>query len=130
MNTSPKRSPLIRSVASDQTQFEILRELDARPRTGQRELAASLGVSLGKANYVLRALIGKGFIKAENYRNSTNKLAYLYILTPAGLVAKADLTRRFLDRKIREYESLRLEIAMLRRESAKSGTDSESGGRQ
>jgi EPS-associated MarR family transcriptional regulator len=95
----------------------LLRVLDARPSVGQRELASSLGVSLGKANYVLRALIEKGFVKAENYRNNTNKLAYLYILTPSGLTAKAELTRQFLARKLREYEDLRLEIEQLRKDS-------------
>lgn len=94
--------------------------LGTRPGTGQRELASSLGVSLGKANYVLRALIDKGFVKAENYRNSTNKLAYLYILTPKGLTAKADLTRTFLARKVREYEELRLEIERLRKDTETS----------
>jgi EPS-associated MarR family transcriptional regulator len=106
--------------ASDHEQFELLRVLGTRPGAGQRELASSLGVSLGKANYVLRALIAKGFVKAENYRNSTNKLAYLYVLTPSGLAAKADLTKKFLERKVREYEELRLEIERLRRDAAES----------
>ncbi len=80
-------------------------------------MAASLGVSLGKANYCLRALVEKGFVKAENYRNSSNKLSYLYLLTPAGMAAKAELTAKFLVRKMREYEALRLEIEELKRES-------------
>lgn len=83
----------------------------------QRRLASSLGVSLGKANYCLRALIEKGFVKAENYRNSNNKLAYFYLLTPSGIAAKAELTREFLARKMREYEALGLEIEQLRQES-------------
>jgi EPS-associated MarR family transcriptional regulator len=74
-------------------------------------------VSLGKVNYCLRALIEKGFIKAENYRGSSNKLGYLYVLTPSGVAAKAELTRYFLARKVSEYETLRLEIEQLRRES-------------
>jgi EPS-associated MarR family transcriptional regulator len=74
-------------------------------------------MSLGKANYCLRALIEKGFLKAENYRNSSNKLSYLYVLTPSGMAAKADLTRKFLARKMNEYESLRLEIEQLRRDT-------------
>lgn len=83
----------------------------------QRELASSLGVSLGKTNYCLRALISKGLVKAENYRKSSNKLAYLYLLTPAGVAAKTALTRQFLAHKVAEYEALRLEIEGLERES-------------
>jgi EPS-associated MarR family transcriptional regulator len=68
-------------------------------------------------NYCLRALIDKGFVKAENYRKSSNKLAYLYFLTPAGVAAKASLTREFLAIKMKEYEALKLEIERLARES-------------
>lgn len=74
-------------------------------------------MSLGKANYCIRALIEKGFVKAENYRNSSNKLGYLYVLTPSGITAKAELARYFLARKVQEYEALRLEIEQLRKES-------------
>jgi len=95
----------------------MLRLLAASPHLSQREVASSVGVSLGKANYCLRALIAKGFVKAENYRKSRNKLAYLYLLTPAGVAAKADLTRRFLAHKVKEYEALRQEIEGLERES-------------
>jgi EPS-associated MarR family transcriptional regulator len=80
-------------------------------------VASSLGVSLGKANYCIRALIEKGFVKAENYRNSSNKLGYVYLLTPSGIAAKAELTRYFLGRKVGEYEVLRLEIEQLQKES-------------
>ena len=80
-------------------------------------MAAALGVSLGKANYCIRALINKGFVKAENYRNSGNKLGYLYVLTPSGIAAKAELTKYFLELKVREYEALRLEIERLQQES-------------
>lgn len=80
-----------------------------------------MGMSLGKANYCIRALIEKGFVKAENYRTSNNKLGYLYVLTPSGMAAKADLAKFFLARKVREYEALRLEIAQLRRESDDRG---------
>ena len=76
-----------------------------------------MGVSLGKANYCIRALIEKGFVKAENYRNSSNKLGYAYLLTPSGIAAKAELTRYFLARKVGEYEALRLEIEQLQKES-------------
>ena len=82
-------------------------------------------MSLGKANYCLRALIEKGFVQAENYRNSRHKMAYLYLLTPGGLTPKARLTRDFLERKLNEFEALRLEIANLRRESGNSSDDAE-----
>ena len=101
---------------TDPTSLSVLRLLAASPHLSQREVAASVGVSLGKANYCLRALIAKGFVKAENYRKSSNKLAYLYLLTPAGVAAKANLTRQFLARKVKEYEALRLEIEGLERE--------------
>lgn len=81
-------------------------------------------MSLGKANYCLRALIEKGFLKAENYRNSRNKLSYLYVLTPSGMAARTELTREFLARKVSEYEALRLEIEQLRRAADANGQDS------
>jgi MarR family transcriptional regulator, temperature-dependent positive regulator of motility len=80
-------------------------------------MAHELGMSLGKANYLLRALLSKGFVKVRNFRNSSNKRAYAYILTPDGVAAKADLTRHFLARKVEEYNLLRLEIERLQLES-------------
>lgn len=75
-------------------------------------------MSLGKANYVLRALLDKGFVKVKNFRNNRNRRGYIYLLTPAGAAAKAEMGRRFLEQKVREYESLRLEIERLRAENA------------
>jgi EPS-associated MarR family transcriptional regulator len=80
-------------------------------------MARELGVSLGKANYCLRALLGKGLVKVQNFRRSTNRRGYVYLLTPAGVTAKANLTRDFLARKRDEYDALRLEIERLQRES-------------
>lgn len=101
----------------DESHFELLRLLDGQQQLSQREVASSLGMSIGKVNYCLKALIEKGLVKAENYRNSSNKLAYLYLLTPAGMTAKAEMTRQFLARKMKEYDALRLEIDRLRKES-------------
>lgn len=101
----------------DSSLLRVLRLLDASPRLTQRDVAREMGVSLGKANYCLRALIGKGFVKAQNFRNSTNKRAYLYLLTPDGVTAKANLTRDFLARKRAEYDALRLEVELLEQES-------------
>jgi EPS-associated MarR family transcriptional regulator len=95
-----------------------MRLLAMRPALSQRELATSLGMSLGKANYCLRALIEKGLVKAENYRSSDNKLSYLYLLTPSGVAAKLELTHQFLAQKVVQYEALRVEIEQLRRDSA------------
>ena len=96
----------------------MLRLLDASPSRTQREMAHELGMSLGKANYLLRAMLGRGLVKVHNFRNSSNKRAYAYLLTPEGVAAKADFTRRFLARKIEEYDALRLEIERLKGESA------------
>jgi MarR family transcriptional regulator, temperature-dependent positive regulator of motility len=94
-----------------------MRLLGGKQQLSQREVATLLGMSLGKVNYCLKALISKGFVKAENYRNSRNKLAYFYLLTPSGIAAKADLTRQFLQRKMKEYDALKLEIARLQQET-------------
>ena len=101
----------------DSSILRVLRLLDASPRLTQRDMAREMGVSLGKANYCLRALIGKGFVKVQNFRNSTNKRAYLYLLTPEGVTAKTNLTRDFLARKREEYDALRLEVERLQQES-------------
>lgn len=99
----------------------LLRQLTAHPELSQRELAQRLGLSLGKTNYCLRALIDKGWVKVNNFRNSHNKLAYAYVLTPRGLRAKAAVTAAFLRRKQDEYARLEREIADLRREVAAQG---------
>jgi EPS-associated MarR family transcriptional regulator len=101
----------------DSSLLGVLRLLDASPNRTQREMAHELGMSLGKANYLLRALLGKGFVKVQNFRNSSNKRGYAYFITPEGVAAKAELTRHFLARKIEEYDTLRLEIERLRGES-------------
>lgn len=100
------------------THLKVLRLLQANPRMNQRELAAALGVSLGKTNFCLRALLEKGLLKVQNFHNNKRKLAYAYLLTPSGLAEKAALTRRFLKRKVDEYELLRVEIEVLSQEVA------------
>lgn len=99
-----------------------MRLLEAERKLSQRQVANTLGMSLGKVNYCLKALIQKGFVKAENYRNSENKLAYFYMLTPPGIAAKAELTRRFLTRKMKEYDELRLEIERLQDETERAAS--------
>lgn len=102
-------------MLSDEYRYKILRMLEADPRMSQRELAQELGVSLGKINYCLRALIEKGWVKAANFRRSTNKVAYAYLLTPRGIEEKAQATAQFLIRKVAEHEALEKEIEQLRR---------------
>ncbi len=97
--------------------YQLIRLIEQNPEISQRQLARELGISLGKANYCVRALIEKGLVKAGNFRNSNNKLAYSYLLTPKGLEEKASITTRFLKRKQREYEQLKQEIADLQREA-------------
>ena len=96
--------------------LKVLRHLEGNPNVTQRELAKHLGVSLGKANYCLKALIGRGFVKARNFKNSNHKSAYLYVLTPTGIEAKARISVDFLRRKVLEYEQLKSEIEQLRQE--------------
>lgn len=91
--------------------------LEANPHMSQRELAKALNISLGKTNYCLKALLKKGLIKVKNFRNNENKLSYAYLLTPAGITARAELTVRFLKAKRMEYETLKREIAQLQREA-------------
>ena len=99
-----------------ETHYQLLRELEDNPSISQRELSRSLGISLGKVNYCLRALIDKGLVKANNFRKSNNKLAYAYVLTPQGLQRKAEITVAFLRRKQAEYQELEQEIERLRQE--------------
>lgn len=93
--------------------FKTLQVLGSSPQINQRELAVVLGVSLGKANYCVRALLAKGQIKIQNFKNSKNKLAYAYTLTPTGMAALAALTTEFLQVKTVEYERLKAEIETL-----------------
>ena len=100
----------------DDLAYKLLRELDHEPAATQRGLADRFGVSVGKVNYCLRALVEKGWVKASNFRRHDNKWAYAYLLTPKGMAAKLRLTRDFLARKELEYEDLLTEIEALRRE--------------
>lgn len=100
----------------EEINLELLRHLESEPHLNQRGLANRLGLSLGKANYCLQALVQKGLVKIRNFRRSDNKLAYAYLLTPTGVQEKARLTVAFLKRKQQEYERLQVEIARLEAE--------------
>jgi EPS-associated MarR family transcriptional regulator len=109
--------------------YQLLRLLEQEPQLSQRELAERLGISLGKANYCLRALIDKGWVKMGNFYRSRRKQAYLYKLTPRGLIQKAGMAIRFLKRKEAEHRALLSEIEMLRQEVKAMGGVSGRGGK-
>lgn len=104
-------------MLTDEYRYKILKTLETNPEISQRDLAKTLGISLGRANYCLNALIEKGLLKATNFKNSQNKLAYMYLLTPRGLEEKSKITAEFLKIKLREYAALEQEIAELRDEA-------------
>ena len=102
---------------SSELQFRVLRLLEVNPHLTQRELSKSLGVSLGGVNYCLNALVAKGSVKIQNFKNNKNKWVYAYLLTPQGLAEKTALTGAFLKRKVQEYQSLKEEIEVLSQEA-------------
>lgn len=106
------------STDGDAAHLALLRLLNERPDLSQRELSVALKLSLGKTHYVLHALLDRGLVKARNFRRNNNKLAYSYLLTPAGIREKLNMTKRFLALKEAEFEQLQLAIARLRAEVA------------
>ena len=105
------------SMLTDEYRYKILKLVEAKPEISQRELAQKLGVSLGKVNFCLKALVDKGLLKVTNFRNSQNKLAYMYLLTANGIEEKSSITLRFLKSKMRDYELLQTEIRLLMQET-------------
>ena len=101
----------------DEIAYKLLKLIEAEPHLSQREIAQKMGVSLGKTNYCLKALIDKGFIKFQNFYKNEKKSAYIYFLTPRGIEEKAAVTYRFLQRKIKEYENIKVEIESLQVEA-------------
>ena len=104
---------------SEEISYQVIKLIEQDPEISQRELSKELGVSLGKVNYCLRALIDKGWVKAKNFKNSQNRMAYRSLLTPQGLQKKSALTVIFLKRKLVEHEELQREIESLRDEVEK-----------
>lgn len=105
--------------------LQVLREINSDPETTQRDLSVKLGISLGKVNFIMKALISRGFIKVDNFKKSDNKSAYLYFLTPKGAEEKARITYRFLKRKMKEYENLEQQILLLQQEVGEGQTPGE-----
>jgi EPS-associated MarR family transcriptional regulator len=98
---------------TDELHYRVLKHLAAHPDATQRDVAKALGISLGSTNYCVRAVIDQGWVKVRNFRNSNNKLAYAYLLTPPGIEAKARIAARFLQRKRAEHDALKTEIEQL-----------------
>lgn len=111
-------------MLTDEYRYRILKLLESNPGASQRDIARELGVSLGRVNFCLQALVEKGLIKANNFRNSTTRQTYLYLLTPKGIQEKAKVTVRFLKVKLDEYETLKREVAQLQREAGKLDSQS------
>ena len=107
-------------MLSEDLRYKLLKILAEEPRISQRDLASRLGISVGKANYCLSALVEKGLVKINNFRRANNKLAYAYLLTPRGIEEKTRVTVSFLQRKMREYAELKEEIEALRQETLNS----------
>ncbi len=112
-------------MLTDEYRYKILKALEENPEISQRDLARELGISLGRVNFCLKALIDVGLLKVSNFKNSRNKLAYMYLLTPSGVKEKSLITERFLKLKMQEYQALEAEINMLRADAIKNTRQSE-----
>ena len=97
-------------MKDNQDHFNVLRKIQNKPESTQRELAEELGFSLGKLNYCLKALNTQGLVKINNFKRNPNKINYIYVLTPKGIAEKTQLTLNFMKRKMEEYDELRKEI--------------------
>ena len=97
-------------MKNEEDHFDLLRKIQKKPESSQRELADDLGFSLGKLNYCLKALQEKGLVKIENFKKNPKKINYIYVLTPKGIAAKTKLTLNFMKRKMQEYDELKSEL--------------------
>ena len=124
-NMSKKEKDILPESNVDDNDFQVLKYLDNTQITSQREISKSLNISLGKINFILKALIDKGIVKARNFKNNKNKRAYAYYLTPKGIDEKTRLTISFFDRKSKEYDKLKKELRDLEKEIKASGNKNE-----
>jgi EPS-associated MarR family transcriptional regulator len=116
----------IATTMRKETYLKVMRLLQENPDLTQRELAEQLGMSVGSVNYCLKALMEKGWVKMKNFIHSKNKFGYVYVLTPTGIAERAELTSKFLARKVAEYETLKSEIEVLKAEvDSKKDTEQE-----
>ena len=97
-------------MKDNQDYFNVLRKIQRKPKSSQRELAKDLGFSLGKLNYCIKALKSKGMIKINNFKKNPEKINYIYVLTPKGITAKTKLTVQFMKRSMKEYDELKKEL--------------------
>ena len=104
-------------MLTDEYRYKILKILETNPEISQRDLARKLNISLGRVNFCLKALIQVGLLKAAIFRNSSNKMAYMYLLTPTGIEEKSEITARFLKLKLQEHANLQAEIEELRKDA-------------
>jgi EPS-associated MarR family transcriptional regulator len=111
---------MLAAMLDDETRYRILKALEADPQASQRRIADELGISLGRVNYCLQALVRKGLVKVNNFRSAKHKRAYLYLLTPRGIEERARVTARFLRVKLDEYEILKRELEELQREASQA----------
>ena len=122
---SKKEKDILSESNINDNDFQVLKYLDNTQITSQREISKSLNISLGKINFILKALIDKGIVKARNFKNNKNKRAYAYYLTPKGIDEKTRLTISFFDRKSKEYDKLKKELRDLEKEIKASGNKNE-----
>lgn len=108
-------------MLTDELRYKLLKQLEQNPNLTQRELAALLGISLGRANYCINAIVKKGWVKMRNFRQNQNKLGYAYLLTAKGVDEKARTTVRYLKLKQKEHDALVDELEMLRKDAASIG---------
>ena len=100
-----------KKINNSEEELEILRQIEENPNLTQRQIADHLGLSLGKINYLIKALLEKGVVKVDNFKRSDNKLGYLYLLTPEGVERKRKLTLLFIQRKSEEFDELKAELS-------------------
>jgi EPS-associated MarR family transcriptional regulator len=115
VDNNTNRFPEAELSRRESLDFELLYLLETEPGLTQRELAERLGISLGRTNYCVRALLDKGVIKLANFRAARSKLGYVYVMTPKGIAQRIELSRRFLQRKLTEFERLKAQIETLQR---------------
>jgi len=108
-------------MLDDNTRYRLLKLLQGNPELSQRQVAEALGISVGKTNFCLRALLDRGLVKVRNFRDSQNKMAYAYYLTPKGALEKVKATALFLQRRLKEYQEIEREIEQLKREVRSDG---------
>ena len=97
-------------LRTEDSQYTLVKLLELSPRATQREIVREMGVSLSKVNYCVQGLVAKGLVKATNFKNSPGKAAYVYLLTPKGITARAAFSLRYLQRKVQECEAMKAEI--------------------